>query len=374
VDALLIIPVAVYSALMFVLWLTAHKNRLPGIPSSENKTIISIVVACHNEEKYIKSLLKCLVKQNYPSDNYEVIIVDDSSTDFTCEVINSFINSLPSSDNVTIRLYPSPGHGKKSAVRYGISNANGEVILTTDADCRMGPRWVSSYSACYEKCSPDMMLASVTDLSDNSFVSSFARYEFAALQTITEATALLGHPVMCNGANMGFSKEAYMNHAGELHDEIASGDDIFLLHAVKRSGGKISYLSCGAAAVETASAVSAAALLSQRARWASKAYLYRDASTIILAAVTAACNAAVTAAAIASCFNTRFIIVTGIIYVLRMIPDYLIISQHMKKRKEHMPLHLFIVMDLFYPFYFITVAFLSILPSMRLFRQRKPAL
>ncbi len=191
------------------------------MPSAENNTIISVVVACLNEEKNITHLLESLVKQNYPAENYEIIVVDDNSVDSTRAVTDNFISTRVSSHNSAIRLFANPGRGKKSALRYGVSKAKGEVILTTDADCRMGPRWISAFSACYEKCSSDMMLASVTETADRRFTSSFARYEFAALQCITEATALMGHPVMCNGANMGVGREAYMRHADELHEEIA---------------------------------------------------------------------------------------------------------------------------------------------------------
>jgi len=365
----LIIPVTIYSAIIFALWLVLKKIRMPDLPLAENRTFFSVVVACHNEKNNIKPLLSCLIKQNYPPGNFEILIADDNSTDGTADLVIDFISCREGFNKNIIKLLHNTGKGKKAALRHAMDEARGEVIIVTDADCRMGQRWISAYSAYYEKCGADMMLGSVSDTSVRRFSSLLAKYEFSALQGITEAAVHAGHPVMCNGANMAFRRDVYLRYSAQLHDDIPSGDDMFLLHAVKHGGGRIKFLGCGAAAVETAAAVSAAALLSQRARWASKAFLYRDTDTLALAAATAACNAAVTAAAVTSLFSPDILIITALLYTIRLVPDYLIINHPMKKRKEHMPLHHFIIMELIYPFYFITVALLSLLPPMRQFRK-----
>jgi cellulose synthase/poly-beta-1,6-N-acetylglucosamine synthase-like glycosyltransferase len=126
----------------------------------------------------------------------------------------------------------------------------------------------------------------------------------------------------------------------------------------------------GAAAAVTAGAVTVAALLRQRARWASKAYYYSDAATLTLAAATAACNAAVAAAAAVSVISVKYLPLLGLLYSIRLIPDLLITYRNFKKREEHPPLFLFIFSELIYPFYFITVALLTLLPRSRQFRTR----
>jgi poly-beta-1,6-N-acetyl-D-glucosamine synthase len=151
---------------------------------------------------------------------------------------------------------------------------------------------------------------------------------------------------------------------------MASGDDMFVLHAVMADGGVVTHDGSRAAAAETAAAVTAAALLRQRARWASKAYYYSDPATLTLAAATAACNAAVAAAAAASFFSVKYLPLTGLLYAIRLIPDLLITWRNFKKREEHPPLPLFILSELLYPFYFITIALLSLFPSSRHFRSR----
>ena len=217
---------------------------------------------------------------------------------------------------------------------------------------------------------PAMVLAPVYQRPGRGFWSHFGVYEFSALQAVTEATAVVGHPVMCNAANMSFRRESYLRHADELRPDLPSGDDMFLLQAVMRDGGAVRHHGRSAAAVETAAAVSAAALLRQRARWASKAFHYRDAPTLTIAAATAACNAAVTAAAVMACFSVEYVPVVAAMYGIRIIPDYLIIGGEMKKRGGQVQMISFIASEFVYPFYFIVVGVMSLFPSARRFRGR----
>jgi cellulose synthase/poly-beta-1,6-N-acetylglucosamine synthase-like glycosyltransferase len=120
----------------------------------------------------------------------------------------------------------------------------------------------------------------------------------------------------------------------------------------------------------TAAAVTAAALLRQRARWASKAFFYTDVSTLLLAAATAACNAAVIAAAVVSVISAEFLPMLGILYAIRLVPDYLITVRKMKKRKEQVPVLSFLLSEILYPFWFCAVALVSLFPSSRRFGQR----
>lgn len=366
----LIIPVVIYSTGIFVLWLILQRKRDKDQPAAPGKVRVSVVVAARNEEKTIVTLLENLAEQDYPEDLLEVIIVNDNSTDRTPIVVSEFIAQYRPQPGVNIRLIYNPFQGKKSAVRHGIDKSAGDLILMTDADCAVGPGWVSAFSAFFAAGNADTIAGQVYQKPGRGFVSHFGSFEFSALQAITEAAVVAGHPVMCNAANMAVSKDIYLKHAGVLRSDIASGDDVFLLHAVKRSGGVVMYLDDSAAAAVTAGAVTVAALLRQRARWASKAYYYRDAATLTLVATTAACNAAVAAAAVASVITVKYLPLTGLLYAIRIIPDFLITYRNFKKRKEHPPLLLFLLSELIYPFYFIIVAMLSLFPRSRQFRKR----
>ena len=387
----LTLPVILYSAGLLVLRMFIDRrgrdeHRAAVSPSESGSVVVaddenkapepvalpkvSIIVAARNEEKSITTLLESLARQDYPQELLEVIIVNDNSTDRTPIVVSEFISSREDQSIAQIRLIYNPFSGKKRAVRYGIEKSSGEIILTTDADCIAGPGWVRSHATWYAGGGPAMVLAPVYQKPGKGFWSHFGVYEFSALQAVTEATAVAGHPVMCNAANMSFRRESYLRHMDELRPDLPSGDDMFLLQAVMRDGGAVRHHGRSSAAVETAAAVSAAALLRQRARWASKAFHYRDAPTLTLAAATAACNAAVTAAAVMACFSVEYVPAVAAMYGIKIIPDYLLIAGEMKKRGGRVQMISFIASELVYPFYFIVVGVMSMFPSSRRFRGR----
>lgn len=352
------------------------------------------MIAARNEEKTIETLLESLSLQDYPPDLLEITIVNDNSTDRTPIIVSEFIARHRQVSAIRMRLIYNPFTGKKRAIRYGIEKASGELIVTTDADCAVEPGWVSAHAGAFGALSAsvqaradesfvenahasaggagsaDMVVAEVYQVPEKGFASHFGLFEFSALQAITEAAVRAGHPVMCSAANMSFRREIYLRHSGELRDELPSGDDMFLLHAVRRAGGRVSYAGSNAAAVETAGAVTAAALLHQRARWASKTFHYSDAATLTLAAATAACNAAVTAAAVASIISVAYLPLLAALYGLRLVPDYLITARNIKKRGGKVPVMPFILSELIYPFYFMTVGLMSLFPSSRRFGKR----
>ena len=391
----LTIPVILYSAAIFFLWLILRRHsggNAPGDDSRIGVTLaaaapgaeeyatpvpepdirVSVIVAVRNEERNVTPLLESLVVQVYPPELLEILIVNDNSTDRTPVTVSEFMEAHRESSGISMRLIFNPFPGKKKAIRLGVSRATGEVILTTDADCTVGPGWVRAHVSEYKGGSnmPEMVLAPVVQRPASGFWSRFGVFEFSALQSVTEATALAGQPVMCNAANMSFRKDVYLRHAGELRDELPSGDDVFLLHAVRRNGGTVRFAGSSAAAVETAAAVRAAALLRQRARWASKAWYYRDPATLTLAAATAACNAAVTAAAVGAAISVQYLPLLGALYAIRAVPDYLIIARNIAKSGEKIPPVPFVLSELIYPFWFMTVAVISLLPPSRRFGTR----
>ena len=140
---------------------------------------------------------------------FEIIIVDDNSTDGTAEAFYAF----KLTDN--IHLISNNGKGKKEAIKTGIMKASGKLIMTTDADCRMGSSWIGTVAAFYEEHKPDMIISPVQIESSPGFFGRFQELEFLSLQGITAGTAYGGNGTMCNGANLSFTKEAYLNNESE---------------------------------------------------------------------------------------------------------------------------------------------------------------
>lgn len=325
-------------------------GALPFSAEQKSEIFASVIIACRNEEKNLPLLLKDLQEQDYSDDNYEVVIVDDNSSDKTFETASQFklIKKL--------KVLHNKGSGKKQAIRTGVSSSSGNLIITTDADCRMGSRWLSTIVSFYSKGEPEMIISPVTLEIGSGFMSRFQELEFLSLQGVTAGTALSGDPVMCNGANLAFTRKAYNCHAGNLHDELVSGDDVFLLLGIKReSGNRILWLESEEAIVTTHSSATAGAFLRQRARWLSKAGSYNDIKATLLAIVTFVTILLQLFLLFAGIFKPVLLLVFLAAFLIKSIPDYLILKNRAVWYKKKSLMWFFIPGLILYPFYVISV-------------------
>ena len=120
------------------------KHTKLEIKSYETLPNVSVVVAARNEEDHIQHLINDLISQEYPIDKLEVIIVNDRSTDDTAMILDDASSNYAFIKIITIDKVPKDMTPKKNALTKGIENAVGEIIVLTDADCRVGKLWVSS--------------------------------------------------------------------------------------------------------------------------------------------------------------------------------------------------------------------------------------
>jgi poly-beta-1,6-N-acetyl-D-glucosamine synthase len=351
-PAILILP-------YFVLILKVYKSLLKieaFNTLTEPATFVSVVVACRNEQKNLPALLKNIALQNYPEYLFEVIIIDDKSTDKTFEIAAEFkgIRNI-------ITLY-NKGEGKKPALRTGIIAAKGKLIISTDADCTMGKNWIRTIAAFYEMKCPDMIICPVQIKSVPGFFVRFQELEFMSLQGVTAGSALSEEPTMCNGANLAFTREAYLNHSNDLHDEINSGDDIFLLHSLKKvTRSKILWLESPDAMITTAPSPTFRSFLKQRSRWILKGKAYEDSYTIILGVVTFISIVLQISYLMALLIYPGLIGVFLVILILKSVPDFLILLNTSQRYGKRNLMKWFLPSQLIYPLYILSVIFYSLI-------------
>ena len=351
-PAILILP---YLFLLLKLYRSLLKIK-PFNASTQPVTFVSVVVACRNEQKNLLSLLNSIALQNYPDNLFEVIIVDDNSTDKTFEIAEGF-NGITN----LLTLY-NKGKGKKQALRTGITAAKGNLVLATDADCSMGENWIRIIAAFYELNRPDMIICPVQIESIPGFLRKFQELEFLSLQGITAASAISGEATMCNGANLAFTREAYLDHSDNLHDEINSGDDIFLLHSLKKGNrAKILWMESPDTMVTTNSTSTYRSFLKQRSRWISKGKAYKDRYTIVLGIVTFVAVALQISYFIAWLIYPDLIWVFLSIIILKSIPDCLILLNTSRRYGKRNLMKWFLPSQLIYPFYVLSVVFYSLI-------------
>ena len=265
-EVLLIFIVLIYSHQVYRFYKGWH-NLDPFESDISHK--VSVVIALRNEEENIPFLLEDLSKQDYSSDSLEFILVDDFSNDNSYALLKQ--SSLP------LKVLRSKEEGKKAAISCGVAVAQYDIILTTDADCRLSSNWVRQMLAPFSDDSIHLVTGPVSYTNLNTLFDKFQAIEFMSLIGSGAGAIGINKAFMCNGANMAFRKSIFKDTKGH----IASGDDVFLLHHVKKSGAKIVFVKQQSAIVFTSPKESLKAFFNQRKRWAAKKLvLYRFYCTV----------------------------------------------------------------------------------------------
>ncbi len=273
-------------------------------------TRISVLIPARNESVHIASCIESLYFQTYPKHLYEVIVIDDHSTDGTSDIVNR-LHYPPLTINC-LRLSEVPDQKstvayKKLAIETGIRAATGDLIVTTDADCLFHPGWLTTLSAFYEQKGAKFIAAPVKigNSAKPGFLSVFQTLDFITLQGITGAAVFKKFHSMCNGANLAYEKRAFDEVDGFRDiDSIPSGDDMLLMHKIyKRYPDAIFFLKSPEAIVSTRPETSWKGFFHQRVRWASKADRYDDRRIIRVLLLVYLLNASFLILAVAACWN-----------------------------------------------------------------------
>ncbi|MBN2424172.1 MAG: glycosyltransferase [Calditrichaceae bacterium] len=210
--------------------------------SSARQPKISIVVAAKNEEKRIYPLLESLAKIDYPKDNYEVIIVDDASTDHTFRVASVFAADKSNWKILKMEKASDRYHAKKMALAKGIEHSAGEIVLVTDADCRVHPHWLKAMAAHFDE-QTIMVLGYASLEKSYGRLQKFLDFDNLFSAIFTASTAMLGFPLSSVGRNMAFRRSAYDQIGGYASlTKFRSGDDIHLTERMRdHCRGKITF-------------------------------------------------------------------------------------------------------------------------------------
>jgi cellulose synthase/poly-beta-1,6-N-acetylglucosamine synthase-like glycosyltransferase len=280
----MIIYLLVFIFLFFLFYYTIFlQNILRGLKKIKPVKVVenipefvSVIIPFRNESENILKSLNSIESQAYPADKYEVIYVDDSSDDDSFEKLcknkinnNIRIISLKSTDSVSAH--------KKRAVKYGIDNSKGEIIVTTDADCIHSKLWLKNLLSTFEEA-VGFVSGPVKFISDESLFSKIQSIEFSGL--VLTGAGLIGNnsPSICNGANVAYRKNVFYEVNGfEDHLHLSSGDDEILMQKIAAEKKyKVVFCINEEAVVSTQPNKNIYQFYQQRKRWASKSLFYPD--------------------------------------------------------------------------------------------------
>ena len=278
------ILIAITLTVLYISLIIYYRFAFTAIPqfqitnSKKPTTFLSIIIPARNEEQNIEVCLQSILQNNYPAHFLEIIVVDDHSTDATAAIVKKFISNnvklISLSDHVSTKI----NSYKKKAIEVAVEQATGTLIITSDADCIVPPKWLQTIAAFYEEKKPVFIAAPVAIECGWSFIQIFQSLDFMTLQGITAAVVSNKQMTMCNGANMAYERAVFYEVGGFAEiDNIASGDDMLLMHKIyKQYPDRVLFLKSENASVKTAAVKTSKDFFNQRIRWASKADKYDD--------------------------------------------------------------------------------------------------
>ena len=364
IEIVLFVVLVIY--VVFILQLILGFDKVKTFVRTDEKpeTTFSIIVPFRNEEKNLPKLLKSISKLNYPKDLFEIILIDDFSTDASERVYikwrmeNGLIETTLLEN---LRLSNSP---KKDAISRAVPILKHEWVVTTDADCVVKKDWLLTLDNFIQKNNAEMVVGAVVYKTKNNWFHQFQQLDILSLQGTTIGSFGIGKPFMCNGANFAYTKKLF-NEIGGFggNNKMASGDDVFLLQkALKKHSDKVHYIKNTDTIVKTKPENDLSKLFMQRVRWASKTTGYSGYYSKSLAVVVLAMNF--------SLICCLWFVVCGllswktllIVFSIKYFVDYLLLlksNQYLRKGKFIFPL----ASSLVYPFFSSFVGIYSLFGS-----------
>jgi glycosyltransferase involved in cell wall biosynthesis len=193
-----------------------------------NNLFVSIIIPTYNRKDLLKEAIESLFNQTYPKDKYEVIVVDDGSTDGT----GGMVKALAEKELCNLRYFYQKNKGPATARNMGIKNAVGEIIGFTDDDCVASDTWIEKAVQCFE--AKTIVGVQGSTLPQKDFKRPFTLTGSFFTIKVTEESWY--YPT----CNMLYRQDALTKVGGFKEDyTLAGSEDTDLAWRVKEQGGKI---------------------------------------------------------------------------------------------------------------------------------------
>jgi glycosyltransferase involved in cell wall biosynthesis len=323
----------------------------------ETNTKFSILIPFRNEENNLPNILSDLEAQRYPSSSFELILIDDESTDNS----NLIVEKLIANNTIRCSIINSKG-GKKKAVQAGLNKAKGDFIISLDADVRIEPNHLQTFSNYYQQTKAKLIAGPISFIGNSSLFNKLLELEFTSLITSAAASIRLGKPIMLNAANMGFERAIALEFQKEIYQSnLASGDDQFLMEAIEKNygGNSIHFLKSIQANAQTNAPKKLSVFINQRLRWASKTTSYSSRFSQFVAFLVFLFNLLFIVSFLYSITNLNFISFI-ILYLVKLLIDFPILMSGTIFFKKQKLMLLYPLIQLLYPWYIVIIAVLSI--------------
>lgn len=340
-----------------VIWFLIGFNRKQTYTNTKTD-FISVIVAAHNEEKNIGRCLHALTRQAYPANLFEIIVVDDRSTDGTADVVASFAETHPQVMLHRIHATPPDMPAKKHALNAGIQQARGAILCFTDADCRPGEFWLKNIMRTFAQDTG--MAVGFTHLipaqkEKPPLWQRFVAYDSWITGFVSLSSISNHFPLTCGGGNLAYRKKTFLTVSGfSSIAQSLSGDDDLLMHLfTKISGQKIIALKAPDSVVVSETVASLRQLYQQKTRHFSAGkyyplskklfYFFWQGSSLLLTVFPIA----------ALCSQSIALQSTVFALLIKWSVDILFHFSGFRKYKMAILLKYFLLYQIVYPFYYL---------------------
>lgn len=217
--------------LMFVLYIAVRWINYRSPKKLPYPGPVSVIICAHNEAENLRSNLPAVLRQRYAE--YEVIVVNDHSTDLSAEVLEIYQRRFGRLQVINLK---SAEANKKRALHAGIHAAKYDIVLLTDADCRPATLfWIETMGGFFDEAT-DIVLGFSPYHAQPGLLNKLIRYETLYTAFLYGGLAMMGLPYMGVGRNLAYRKKIYLNAtANNRFAAVLSGDDDLLVNEMANS-------------------------------------------------------------------------------------------------------------------------------------------
>lgn len=359
---ILIISIIVICYCFFIFWLKSGINKsISHIAEKKQKkpVYLSLIIPFRNEEHNLPQLLDSINSQNLIPDKFEIIFVDDHSTDKSSSLVEEYIQK---EENKSIKLFHlADVFGKKEGIAHGQLRAKGNYIVQTDADCTFGPNWLKTIYNHFLYHKTEFLILPVHLAPQSTLISKFDSFDYASLQAVGMGMAKNNFPILCSGANLAYSVEVC--ELNSTQPNLSSGDDIFLLQTAIKNKKIISSILNSDVLLRSKTNSNFKEFLEQRKRWLSKNTKVNDPIYQLVSILALATNISILLAFVFKIEHSMTFL------FFKLLSDYLFLKDYYKSIAIKMNGTDFIIAFILYPFYLIHLS-LSTITSKSTWKER----
>jgi len=226
--------VCLLQVVFYFLFLKNFALEKPSKPKHKN-IAVSVLICAKNEAENLTRFLPSILEQEYP--NFEVVLIDDDSSDDTLEIMESYAEKHTNIKLVKVKNVEAFWSNKKYALTLGIKAASNDFLLFTDADCKpVSKDWIRHMSSHFSNEKTLVLGYGAYEKTKGSLLNKLIRFEtlFTAIQYFSFTKS--GMPYMAVGRNLAYRKDLFFNARGFMnHLHVRSGDDDLFVNEVATS-------------------------------------------------------------------------------------------------------------------------------------------